>query len=567
VRELLAPGLPYLFALKNRVRFRQRGDVLKTALLGLLGAAFWAGLFLLFRYVLDYFSGFELFGPILARKLLGMVFVTFFFLLIFSNIVTALSTFFLAEDMQFWVSAPVPFGRIHAVKYLETLVSSSWMILLFALPVFAAYADVCGAGPAYFLQLAGVLVPFLMIPAAVGIAATQLLVLAFPARRVKDVLFVLGLVFFVALFVLFRMLRPERLVDPEAAEGLLGTLAVLQAPAGVFLPTHWAGEALAPYLFPGTAAGDGRFYLLLLATTGAALTVLGGWLHEAVFHRAWSRAQESGRIRLARLRLTERLLWALPGPMSPAGRAIMIKEVKTFFRDTTQWSQLLLLLALVIVYVYNFSVLPLEKYPLPTFLLQHIIAFVNLALAAFVLTAVAVRFIYPSVSLEGRAFWILQTAPVSVRSLLRSKFWLSLFPLLFLSEVLVVVTNRFLEVSPFMMAYSIGLVFLLTLGITGLGVGFGAAYPRFTEDNPARISTGFGGLVFMMVCSLYIGAMVALTAYPAYLYLQAGAAASPLPDQYWARTAVFVGLAAVIEVASLVLPLRIGARRLAEREG
>jgi len=566
VREALVPALPYLFALRNRFRFREKGDAVKAALLGLLGLAFWAGIFLLFYKVLKYFAGFELFGPVLARKLLSMVFVTFFFLLIFSNMVTALSTFFLSEDMTLWASSPLSFTRIYAVKYLETLVSSSWMILLFALPVFAAYALVFRAGAAYFLRLAGVMVPFLMIPAALGTAATMILVLVFPARRMKDILLVMGIVAFVILFVLFRMLRPEQLVDPDAAEGLMGYLVTLRAPSSVFLPSHWASEALAPFLFPG-ASGDGACFLWLLVSSAAASVVLGSWVSEGTLFRAWSRAQESGRIRLARLGTLERVLWGLPVPVSTPWRALMIKEIKSFFRDTTQWSQLLLLLALVIVYVYNFSVLPLERYPLPTFYLQHVVAFVNLALAAFVLSAVAVRFVYPSVSLEGRAFWILQTAPFSVRSLLWSKFLLGVVPLLVLSEVLVGITNHFLEVSRFMMAYSAAVVFFLTAGITAMGVGFGAAYPRFTVENPAKISTGFGGMVYMMVCVLYIGAVVGLSAHPAYVYLRARMDGRPPPEGFWTAAGLFLTLLVLIQGLSVILPMRIGARRLEERQG
>jgi len=405
-----------------------------------------------------------------------------------------------------------------------------------------------------------------MIPAAAGIAVTMTLVLVLPARRMKDILFVLGLLAFVVLFVLFRMLRPEQLVDPDAAEGLLGHLATLRAPSNVFLPPHWAAEALAPFLFPGSGGGDGSFFLRLLVSSGAAALVLGGWWSEGVLFHAWSRAQESARMRPGRLRVADRVLWNLPAPVSEPWRALMIKEIKAFFRDTTQWSQLLLLLALVVVYVYNFSVLPLERYPMPTFALQHIIAFVNLALAAFVLAAVAVRFVYPSVSLEGRAFWILRTAPVSVPSLLWSKFWLGVIPLLVLSEILVGVTNHFLEVSRFMMLYSLVVVFCLTVGITAMGVGFGALYPRFTVENPAKISTGFGGMVYMMVCMVYIGAVVALSARPAYVYLKAQMEGAALPGGFWVQTALVLLAIALIQGLGTVLPMRMGARRLEGRE-
>jgi ABC-2 type transport system permease protein len=70
---------------------------------------------------------------------------------------------------------------------------------------------------------------------------------------------------------------------------------------------------------------------------------------------------------------------------------------------------------------------------MPAGTLRTMVAFVNLALAGSVLSAVAMRFAFPAVSLEDNAFWLLQISPMSLRTLLWSKFWLNLLPLLFLS--------------------------------------------------------------------------------------------------------------------------------------
>ena len=50
-------------------------------------------------------------------------------------------------------------------------------------------------------------------------------------------------------------------------------------------------------------------------------------------------------------------------PLSPVRRQLLIKDLKIFLRDVSQWSQLLLLLALVLVYLYNFRVLDLAAHP------------------------------------------------------------------------------------------------------------------------------------------------------------------------------------------------------------
>lgn len=556
-------SLPYLYSWRNRFRFREERSWSKTALLGLLGLGIWAGLFVGSCVVLDYFTRVEIFGPILAKRLLSMVFLTFFFILVYSNIINALSTYYLSEDLQLIMSVPVSGSRVYGIKLLETTVNSSWMVLIFALPVFLAYAVVFRSGPAYFLQLAAICIPFALIPAAIGIMFTMTLVTVFPARRLKDLLFLAGLMTLVSLVLLLRLLRPERLVDQEFSQGLMEYLAAIKAPSSIFLPSYWATEALSPFLFAQEQV-DARFYLGLLITTCLAVVVLGSWVSEGTFFQGWSKAQEARSVKPVRLRLVERAACLLPSPISKAWRGLMIKDIKSFFRDTTQWSQLLLVLALVVIYLYNFRVLPLDKYPLPSFLLKNVISFLNLALAGFVLTAVGARFVFPSVSLEGRAFWIVQSAPVTLKNFLWSKFWISLIPLLALAELLVLLTNHMLNVEPLTMVLSVVTIFMITLGVTSIGVGLGAVYPRFTAVNTASISTSFGGIVYMMGCLLYITIVAFSVGWPAYRYLDSQMRGFTLSTGFWILTGLISIFLVFLQVSVVWLPIRLGARHLSD---
>jgi ABC-2 type transport system permease protein len=194
----------------------------------------------------------------------------------------------------------------------------------------------------------------------------------------------------------------------------------------------------------------------------------------------------------------------------------MVKDIKTFMRDTTQWSQLFLLLALIVVYLYNFKVLPLDRSPMPAGTLRTVVSFANLALAGFVLSAVAVRFAFPAISLEGRAFWILQSAPVSLRALVWSKFWMVFIPLLLLGELLVFSSNLLLHVPSWMMVLSLVTIFLMTFGITAIGIGVGALYPNFNYENAAEIPTSFGGAIAMILSVGFIAIAVVIEAWPVY---------------------------------------------------
>ena len=180
--------------------------------------------------------------------------------------------------------------------------------------------------------------------------------------------------------------------------------ATLQSPVTPFLPSFWAGESL----FAALRGRVDSLHLGALWTTALALTVLARAAYGRYYFAAWSKAQEARKARFTRLALLEPLVRRLP--LSPARRALLVKDLKVFLRDTTQWSQLLLLLALAVVYVYNFRVLDLDRIPYMSRVIKNAYAFVNLAMAAFVTSAVAVRFVFPAVSAEGPAFWIVRTA-------------------------------------------------------------------------------------------------------------------------------------------------------------
>jgi hypothetical protein len=87
-----------------------------------------------------------------------------------------------------------------------------------------------------------------------------------------------------------------------------------------------------------------------------------------------------------------------------------VKDLKVFLRDTTQWSQLLLLVALALVYVYNFRVLDLDSIPYMS-RRSRTATPSSTCDGGFVTAAVAVRFVFPAVSAEGAAFWIVRTRP------------------------------------------------------------------------------------------------------------------------------------------------------------
>ncbi len=549
---------PFWLSWRNEFS-RRRAGVTRRYFLLFLGAAFWLGVYFGMRRVLLYFHDVHELGPALAYQLLLIILLTFLSLLLFSNLINALSAFFLARDLDLVLSAPLSLRSFYYSRLITTTVHSSWMVLFFSIPVFAAYAAVFGGGVVFYLWVLLILPLFLVIPAAVGIFVTHLLVYFLPAKRIRDILFFIGLLAFIALYFLFRFSQPERLVQPESFGHFTQFLTAMEMPSAPFLPSSWSAEILAGTLFDKPT--DQGFFYALLASYALFFPLATSWLASAVYLTGWSKAQEAPQGKRKSERL-DRLLTIAVRPFPEVWRAIMLKDIKTFLRDTTQWSQVFLLAALIVVYLYNFKVLPLDRSPMPAGTLRTLVSFANLALAGFVLSAVAVRFAFPAVSLEGKSFWILQTAPVPLRSLLWSKFWLSFLPLLLLGCTLVFLSNLMLRVPPWMMVLSLVTIGAMTAGVSAIAVGIGALYPNFNFENAAQIPTSFGGAVCMIFSIVFVAATVVIEAWPMYLVAMRGIRRgiySPPEVEVIAPAVIAVF---VLTALAMIVALKLGHRRL-----
>ncbi|MGE5174307.1 MAG: putative ABC transporter permease subunit [Betaproteobacteria bacterium] len=555
---------PRCHAVKNRLTRLAPGDGFKASVLAFLGLAFWALIFGVSYRVLSYFRTIEGLGDLLALRLLSMILLTFFSILIFSNIVTSLSTYYLSGELEILLSSPVRIESIFRTKFTETLIDSSWMTLIYGLPVFIAYGTAFKASPGYYLGLVLTIIPFVLIPAAIGIIITMLLVNAFPARRAKDIIVLLGLLFFVVIYILFRMLQPEKLVDPDTFPSLVQYLTAMRAPMSPLLPSSWATEILSPLL--RKTHGESVFFLLLLWSTGLAGIVIGEWVCLKIYYAGWSRSQEGKKAPISRSQAADLFFSFITMPFRGKMRAVVLKDLKLFFRDTSQWSQLFLIVALMIVYIYSFRLLPIERAAMPSFFLQNLISFLNLGMVGFVTSAVAVRFVFPAVSLEGASFWIIRSSPLSIKSFLLAKFWSSLLPLLVLSEMLIIVSNILLKVTSFMMILGVITVFMMTFGIAALGVGLGSIFPKFKHENVAQIPTGFGGIVYMLLTMLFIGVVITFEAWPVYKIFMAQTVGSRITTGGWILITGSAALVVTVNILALILPIKIGISRLLDRE-
>jgi ABC-2 type transport system permease protein len=549
--------LPHLWSSRNRARRRERGDGLRAALFGSIALVVCAALFSAAYWLTGELMEYAEFGDYLLRLGLSWIFLTLLAFLAFSGVVTGLSTFFLSDDLRVLMAAPVAARRLFLARFTRTVGQASWMVVIFLVPVLIGIGVARCAPPLFYITAVLIVVPFSMIPVACGAAATLLLVNVLPARRARDILMLMGLVFAAGLILLLRFIRPEQLLRIESLPDITDFFATLQSPITPLLPSFWAGESL----FAGLQSGIDWLHGGALWSTALACTVLLGAASERWHFAGYSRSQEAPKARFTQLRSIDRLVRI--APLSIVRRQLLLKDAKIVLRDISQILQLLPLLALMLLYLYNFRVLDLERIPYMSGFLKNVYAFVNLGMAGFVMATVAVRFVFPAVSAEGGAFWIIRTAPISMHDFLWSKFWTGLIPVLVLTETLTIAANELLGIDPFLKIVAAAAIVFMSFALVGLATGLGARYPRFDADA-TQAAGSYGGVAFMILALLFILVMIVLIGWPSSTYLFRRFRGLPLRTVDEIRIALCFLAAAGLSITPWLVAMRSGVRALQE---
>jgi len=530
---------------------------------GSLGIIFWTGTFIIFYRVLFYFQSVQDFGDILAMKLISMLIIIFFTLLLFSNIINCLSHLYLSQDLPLLHSLPVSSKNIFFSRWIISTFDSSWMIIAFSFPVFLSYGLIYKAGIIFYVIFLAAIIFMCLIASALSSILVLFGAKILPAGRIRTILIILGVAMTLFLILVLRLTRPEQLVNPDSFASVVLYLNSMQTPDSPLLPTTWITDAIKAAL--NSEIKSCLFNIALTGTCAFMLIFISNIIAQFVYFNGFSKSQTTPKRLFAPFKYKgynwESLLNFLPRE----SKAFAVKEIRTFFRDSAQWPQLFLMVALIAIYIYNFSVLPLDNFPIKAIYLQNLFSFLNIGLAAFVLTAIVARFVFPAVSMEGEAFWIVQAAPVSIKRFLWIKFFLYYIPLIILAEVLVVVSNLLLRVSPFMMFLSTITIFCLVPAIVGMAVGLGAVYADFKSENPAQTVTSFGGLLFMILCFCLIASVVILEAGPVYYIFMADIRGQSISLLQLIWSVISFGFASFLCLLAFFYPIHLGEKKLRVR--
>ena len=541
--------------LTARLRPINAAAIAKIAITAIIVALFLYGDFALFQRLFRAIAKVEVTTPFFAlgllRNVLALALLVAVTVLFSSSMTAAIGAFFTDLDLETYHAAPIPKWRIVLSRWIKTLVQSATIIYVFLIPLFVAFSSVYSV-PLWFFPVVLInLALLLAIPVTLGCASIIALVRFFPVQRVHQIVATLAILVMTVAVVAFRMSRPERFFMPINTDDVTRALKAIELPS----MERYPGTALADVMVAIAGRQHTTLFPLRILIPSIALGALFIAVSAPMYFRAYVRARESmAPVAIGAtgfMRMTDMILRRFDAPM----RALIGKEIRTLSRDVAQWSQLFLMAALLFLYLYNIRMLPLggdARAP--------IISYANLGMAGFIIAAICLRFAYPSISSEGKAFWLVQTAPVSYRRLLIAKVIVYSIPLTALSLLLTVFANGILHAHPIVWLFTMIGAAMLPVTLVSLGVGLGAISPNFAAENPLQVGLALGGFAYMAAALGYTGAIMFLMARPVVQYI------------FWRLFAVdyqsvFVFIApmaaaVILSVLLIVMPLLAAEKRL-----
>ena len=535
--------------------------IIAVFVIGYLILSFW-----LFFEGLRFVAAFPGLGMVLTERLLYVLFACLFSLLLLSNLVIGYTNFFRNREATFLLTTPVPREVIFRWKFIEATLLASWAFLFLIAPLLVAFGLTRGVQWHFYLVAPILIGMFIVLPGVAG-AWLAIHLARYMDRRSFQITVVTGSLLLLVGAGCWWKAHPStgEILETRVLEMLDQLLVQTRFAQFPFLPSYWLSASVIQWT-EGILNGAGFFILVLLSNVlffgFLAFTRMGNLFYEAssvVQGRTGSRVQwdlfqEEAQSATPAARgpsLPERLLgffkWVDPGL-----RVLVIKDARTFWRDTAQWGQSVMLFGLLGVYIINLRHFTQQ---LTSLFWINMVSFLNLGACSLNLATVTTRFVFPQFSLEGKRLWVVGMAPLGLARIVKAKYWLASLSSLVVTLSLIMLSSYLLDMTWDRVAFFSAAVTIMTFSLNGLAVGLGVVFPNFRDSSPSKIVSGFGGTLCLVLSFLYILASV--------LILGFGTSGLP-PHTGWAVASVttFTFLSFLIGW----VPLKLGLRRLDKLE-
>lgn len=504
-------GLGTLLKLKlkiffNSIKFSTKIERIRILFLTVIGIVFFLSSYIISYEVVIYISTLPVIGSLFTIRIIALALLTSFVMVIFSSLIATFSTMYDNEDIEFLFSLPLNNYNIFLYKFILTFFYSSWMLVAILIPFVISFAV---AKNFTFIEIVIMIVGIIikaLIAVCIGVIIAVLLSYFFPSKKVKNVVIVVLILSSAIFYSLFRMSEPEKLLSPERFSELLHYLDFMSKPVARWLPSWWTAEIFRGFMIKDVQVVNLNilklFLLAILFIT--VLTLVGSKIFCLSLFRKNVAIDHKKHLSITDVSIK----------VCSINKAIIGKEIKQLLREPVQWVQLVVVVALTIIYLFSISRLPIElRY------VKITVAFFNLMGIMSILIAIVLRFIFVQPSLEYKMFWLIKSLPIKLEKFFLTKFFVYLPIVLIPGWVITSISNLILKVDTTVFLVSMIIITTSSFVILVAGYSLGILFPKKDYKDIPEIETSFGGLIFIVLSLCYIILTLSSIAEPVRKYI------------------------------------------------
>jgi ABC-2 type transport system permease protein len=463
-------------------------------------------------------------GLFVYHRFISMMLFVLFISVNMGNIIVSYATLYKSSEVGYLFTKPVPFTQIFVLKFLDNFLYSSATFFLMVFMALLGYGAYFGYSALTFLAVMFlVLLPYLFLSACVAVLILMSLMKVASRWGFRKVMSVLAVLYIAMVALFFKYSNPIELVEYGQRLNLDTGSSVIGLDSGILanLPNAWVSNVLF-YIARGNSAlaftHGAQLFLLTAAMFGVVLFVAHrfyykSWLVTFEFQARSNTIQSGKRMKVFDFRRNS----LLPAQME----VLLKKEYFQFFRETSQWMHLALMVVLVAVFALSVGNLNLK---LRVTEIQTVGYLILYAFGGFLSCSLALRFLFPAISIEGNSFWTHLSAPLNLKKPYFIKFALGFFTVLVLAMLVAVFSNapfvRMSERRPILMYFGIYSAFWVSLTLVSLNLGLGGYFANFKEKNPIRIASSQGATLTFLMSLVYLMALVSIIIIPLTEYFQ-----------------------------------------------
>lgn len=485
--------------------------ILKTLASVLVFGAFAYGAYYSTRVTTEYLLDNAKLGLFLLHRFLSMLLFVYFLSINVGNIIVSYATFYRSSEVSYYLTKPISHTNLFIIKFFDNFFYSSTAFFLIAFAVVLGYGSHFEMDLLFYLQtMIFMLIPFMIIAGCIAVIMLLFIMRFAESIGVRKIIIALVVFYLLSLYGYFSLTNPLHLVAQvwQHYPNIDQYFGYLDPPITKYLPNYWIAESL--YWTIRGETSMAIYYMILLVMVTIIIFFVMVFVGKNIFYPSWL---SSSNLHTKKNRGAGTSVYSLEKPsfINSQTSVLLKKELWQFLREPSQWIHFGIISILAFTFIVSIANINMKQ-NIP--FLQTVTYMVMLLFNAFLVASIALRFVFPSISVEGSNFWAILSAPVQSKKYYSLKFFLAFIPILLLCEILVIFSHQSLMDYSLLVQSAAFIMAGAAFALVGLNLGAGSYFSDYKENNPIRVASSQSATLTFLISIFYLTVVAAIIFFP-----------------------------------------------------